>query len=284
VRRQDKSDLWRELKYVVFDAPAISDPFERRLAALHDLFTSHPNEFARVLEQEACRDEEHLREELARIESLGGEGLMLRQPGSLYEAGRSTTLLKVKTFHDAEARVVEHLAGAGRHAGRLGALLVELPDGKQFSVGTGFSDAARENPPPVGSVITFRYQELTDRGVPRFPSFVRLHADAGIGEAQKATTTKQKAASAATTPAIPSKAAPQGNAIRTRRFEFVEGSSAKFWEITTNDNSVTVRYGRIGTGGQEQTKTFGDAAAAQKHADKLIAEKTSKGYIEGVTS
>ena len=92
-----------------------------------------------------------LKAELARVESLGGEGLMLRQPGSQYEAGRSTTLLKVKTFHDAEGRVVEHLAGKGRHAGRLGAVVVELPDGQTFSVGTGFSDAQRQNPPAVGS-------------------------------------------------------------------------------------------------------------------------------------
>jgi predicted DNA-binding WGR domain protein len=66
----------------------------------------------------------------------------------------------------------------------------------------------------------------------------------------------------------------------TRRFEFIEGSSPKFWEITTSDTSVTVRYGRIGTSGQEQTKTFPDQAAADKHANKLISEKTGKGYVE----
>jgi DNA ligase-1 len=114
---------------------------------------------------------------LDRIESMGGEGLMLRQPGSLYEAGRSHTLLKVKRFQDTEARVIKHLPGAGRHKGRLGALLVELAGGTRFSVGTGFSDAQRENPPAIGSVITFRFQELTDGGVPRFPSFVRVRAD-----------------------------------------------------------------------------------------------------------
>jgi DNA ligase-1 len=99
---------------------------------------------------------------------------MLRQPQSLYEVGRSTTLLKVKAFLDAEARVVEHLPGEGKHKGRLGALVVEMPGGKRFSVGTGFSDAERASPPPLGSLITYRYQELTDRGVPRFPSFLRV--------------------------------------------------------------------------------------------------------------
>ena len=67
-----------------------------------------------------------------------------------------------------------------------------------------------------------------------------------------------------------------------RRFEFVGGSSAKFWEISVNGNDVTVRYGRIGTSGQEQTKSFSDAEKAKKHAHKLIAEKTGKGYVECV--
>ena len=128
--------------------------------------------------QELCRGTEHLREELARVEAKGGEGLMMRAPGSRYEAGRSSTLLKVKSFKDAEARVIEHLPGAGRHKGRLGALLVEMDDGTRFSVGTGFSDAERRDPPPVGALITFRYQELSEAGVPRFPTYVGVRIDA----------------------------------------------------------------------------------------------------------
>jgi DNA ligase-1 len=76
---------------------------------------------------------------------------MLRQPGSLYVAGRSPTLLKVKRCHDAEALVVGHEPGAGRHKGRLGALLVETPAGVRFAVGTGFSDKQREEPPSTSS-------------------------------------------------------------------------------------------------------------------------------------
>jgi DNA ligase-1 len=177
VRRQDKSDHWKELSFLVFDAPAQSDPFERRLEFIKDTLAAKKLSHVLPHAHQQCRDLEHLRSELARVEGLGGEGLMLRQPNSKYEAGRSATLLKVKTFHDAEAVVIEHVPGAGRHKGRLGALFVQLPDGTKFSVGTGFSDNQRENPPQVGSTITFRYQELTDGGVPRFPSFVREHID-----------------------------------------------------------------------------------------------------------
>jgi predicted DNA-binding WGR domain protein len=67
-----------------------------------------------------------------------------------------------------------------------------------------------------------------------------------------------------------------------RHFEFVSGSSSKFWEATVNGSTVTVCFGRIGTAGQEQTKTLPNATAAQQHADKLIAAKTKKGYVETV--
>ncbi|HMV69798.1 MAG TPA: WGR domain-containing protein, partial [Myxococcota bacterium] len=64
------------------------------------------------------------------------------------------------------------------------------------------------------------------------------------------------------------------------RFELSEGSSHKFWQIEVTGESFTVTYGRIGTAGQAQTKSFADAAAAQAEADKLVREKVKKGYAE----
>ncbi len=185
VRRQDESELWKEVSYLVFDAPAVVEPFEARQKFLRSLLGRSRKAQVRVLEHQRCKSIDHVREELQRVEALGGEGLMLREPGSHYEAGRSHTLLKVKSFLDAEARVVGHQAGAGKHKGRLGALLVEMPDGKQFAIGTGMSDAERANPPPIDSLVTYRYQELTDRGVPRFPSFLRVRTDVDSGAASK---------------------------------------------------------------------------------------------------
>jgi len=203
---------------------------------------------------------------------------MLRQPGSRYEAGRSSTLLKVKRFQDAEARVIGHQPGTGRHKGRLGALAVVLPDGTEFAVGTGLSDQERENPPPIGSIITFRYQELSDGGVPRFPSFVRVRPDVGalplVDKSSHTAVPRPKSKKLINTPSITKEQA------MFRRFEFVGGNSAKFWEIRVAGAEVTVRYGRLGTDGQCQNKTLPDAAAAAKHAEKLIAQKTGKGYAE----
>lgn len=178
VRRQDANELWRQIRYVVFDAPSHDAAFEGRLRQCEELMTRSRHEFALAHPHIVCTGTEHLRSELARVEALGGEGLMLRQPASRYIAGRSTTLLKVKSFLDAEARIIGHTRGTGRHAGRLGALEVELPNGVRFSVGTGLSDAERDQPPAIGSLITFRYQELSTDGVPRFPSFVGVRDDA----------------------------------------------------------------------------------------------------------
>ena len=177
VRRHDRSDHWKEIRYVIFDAPTHDGPFEQRINHCQNLLDRHPSPFAAVLPHSSCRGADHLLTELDAVLQQGGEGLMLRQPGSRYETGRSTTLLKVKRFHDAEARVIEHLPGTGRHKGRLGAVLVELPSGVQFAVGSGFTDVQRVRPPAIGTLITFRYQEMTDRGCPRFPTFVRVRSD-----------------------------------------------------------------------------------------------------------
>ncbi|HEY2738276.1 MAG TPA: WGR domain-containing protein, partial [Thermoanaerobaculia bacterium] len=65
-----------------------------------------------------------------------------------------------------------------------------------------------------------------------------------------------------------------------RRFELIEGTSAKFWQVEVSGNDVTTQWGRIGTAGQAKTKTFASPAAAQAEHDALVREKTGKGYKE----
>ena len=105
---------------------------------------------------------------------------MLRQPKSEYVGARSSTLLKVKSFKDADAKIVGHAAGKGKYKTMTGALLCRLGAdgaGVAFKVGSGMSDADRENPPSIGSVIIVRFQELTPDGVPRFPTYVGVRGD-----------------------------------------------------------------------------------------------------------
>ena len=115
-------------------------------------------------------------DESARLDAVvaaGGEGLMLHRADAPYVTGRSDALLKLKPRLDAEATVLAHLPGRGRLVGMMGALLVETPSGVRFQLGTGFTDAERREPPPVGAQVTYVYRELTRDGVPRFASYWR---------------------------------------------------------------------------------------------------------------
>jgi len=176
VRSRSRSEEWRWVQFLVFDAPLHDGVWETRMKFLKQTLpkVGKTQKIVALLSQTKCKGTEHVWAELSRVENEGGEGLMLRQPGSKYELGRSETLLKVKRFLDAEARVVGYQPGKGKHAGKLGALLVELEDGTKFSLGTGFTDKQREAPPALGSFVTFHYQELSKAGVPRFPSFLRI--------------------------------------------------------------------------------------------------------------
>ncbi|MDP2269564.1 MAG: DNA ligase [Archangium sp.] len=276
VKRQDASDLWKELQYVVFDAPSHGGVFEERVAFIEATLKTLDVKWLVAHKHELCNGTEHLRAELARVEGLGGEGLMVRQPRSRYEAGRSNTLLKVKSFHDTEARVLGHVAGLGRHKGRLGALLVELPDGTQFNVGTGFSDVERENPPKVGSIITFRYQELSNSGTPRFPSYIgeridgTFHGNSTVRRVEGVTPKKSSA------PAPPPPAVVKRGNMPTRRFEMTDGDTRYFWEVESNGSKQKVRFGTF----EEKEKLFEDDDEARENTEKKIAEKLGKGFKE----
>jgi DNA ligase-1 len=173
VRSQSAGDEWRAVRFAAFDAPMALGGFEERHAAMRDALANCGGQ-AFALPQRQCSGQADLLEELNRVQHLGGEGLMLRQPASRYERKRSGSLLKVKTFHDAEATVIGYEGGTGRNADAVGALVARLPDGTQFCVSSGLTDAMRRRPPAIGAVFTFKYQQLTDAGVPRFPSFCRV--------------------------------------------------------------------------------------------------------------
>ena len=177
-RQQQPGDVaWRQIRFMVFDLPGDKGTFDQRLPALSALVESLGQPWVQAVPQRRVANDAALQALLHRTVRAGGEGLMLHRGASLYRAGRSDDLIKVKTHEDTEARVVAHLPGKGRHAGRLGALLVETPSGQRFRLGAGFSDADRERPPPVGSWVTYRFRGTHDGGLPRFASFVRARAD-----------------------------------------------------------------------------------------------------------
>jgi DNA ligase 1 len=175
VRKETPDDAeWRQVLYMLFELPGAEGGFSERVAAMRQIVADADIAWLRVVEQFRVTDLQALQRKFNAVVEGGGEGLMLHRADAPYRAGRSDDLLKLKPWNDAEAVVVAHLPGKGRHAGRLGALLVELPSGERLRIGSGLSDTQRTHPPVVGSTITFRYRGQTATGQPRFVSFLRV--------------------------------------------------------------------------------------------------------------
>lgn len=168
---------WRRVTYQVFDMPVSDYTFDQRLQKLQALVAKEPSPYLHVIDQFKVANEDALLVELQRVVALGGEGLMLHRGNSLYHASRSDDLLKLKIYEDAEAVVIAHLPGKGKYQGMMGSLLVETPTGLRFKLGTGFRDVERANPPPIGSIVTYKYFGVTRKNTPRFASFLRIRSD-----------------------------------------------------------------------------------------------------------
>jgi DNA ligase-1 len=168
---------WRSVRFMVFDLPSADQTFDQRLPRLRELVSQAGSPYLALVEQQRPGNHQQLMARRDKVIAVGGEGLMLRRGASVYKAGRSDDLLKVKRFDDAEAIVVGILPGKGKYQGMMGALRVRLADNREFRIGGGFSDAERAEPPPPGSVITFKHSGHTATGLPRFASFLRMRND-----------------------------------------------------------------------------------------------------------
>ncbi len=176
-RKQPIDGDWRALRYAVFDLPGAAGPFAERTAQLQAWAAAAALPHCLAIAQERLPDRRALRRRLDAVVQAGGEGLMLHRAGAAWLPGRSGQLLKLKPLFDAEATVVGHQPGQGRHVGRLGALRVRADTGVVFEIGTGFSDAERADPPALGVRVSYTYRGTTPGGVPRFASFLRVRED-----------------------------------------------------------------------------------------------------------
>jgi DNA ligase-1 len=229
---------WRDVQYVVFDCPSLSTVlsdgeikttnfkkvlvdcrnklrfegkiykgFETEIRGLERNFPQ--NDIFRVLEQVQLPSMttaamEVMNRRLDEITDAGGEGLMLRKPGSLWLPERTHNLLKVKKLHDAEGTVIGYTAGrktelGSKLLGLMGAMILKLNNGRRLEL-SGFTDDERQmvtdigdsassileqipglevpgqvnNPKfPRGSSVTFRYRELSDDGIPKEARYLR---------------------------------------------------------------------------------------------------------------
>lgn len=165
---------WRALRYMVFDAPAPDAGFEARVLRLQTVVERASLPWLVALEQTRLATAAGVQARLQQVAALGGEGLILHRMDAPWQPGRSEAVRKLKLQPDEEARVVAHIPGKGKLEGQMGALLLEMPNGQRFALGTGFSAADRAVPPPIGAQVTYSYRDRTPKGLPRFASYLRV--------------------------------------------------------------------------------------------------------------
>lgn len=178
VRKTEPEDAeWRQIQYMIFELPEAPGTFAERARRIAEIVARVKWPQLIAVEQFHVTDRAELKRKLDEVVRGGGEGLMLHLADAPYSTGRSDVLLKLKPLQDTEAVVIEHIPGKGKYQGMMGALRVKTPEGKVFQIGTGFNDATRKNPPPVGTMITYTYRGLTKTGLPRFASYLRVRED-----------------------------------------------------------------------------------------------------------
>ncbi|MBB1409097.1 DNA ligase [Pseudoalteromonas sp. SG43-7] len=164
---------WQKVTYQIFDMPDQHNPFAVRYENYLRLVKTLNKPHIQAVQQYQFTTEQALSAYFDKVTQQGGEGVMLHLASAMHKSGRSDALLKLKPYFDSEAVVIAHLPGKGKFTGMLGALKVVTPQGKEFSIGTGFSNAQRQNPPAIGATVTYRYHGFTKNGLPRFASFLR---------------------------------------------------------------------------------------------------------------
>lgn len=172
-KQQPVSSEWQQLAYYIFELPQAEGTFTERIRMMQLLVQQQNSPYLQVVPQFRVTDRATLLATLAQLEQAGAEGLMLHHQDAHYKTGRSADLLKLKTYQDAEATVIGYRPGRGKYQGMVGALIVRTPEGLEFAIGSGLTDALRQTPPAVGSEITYRYNGYTSNGIPRFARFLR---------------------------------------------------------------------------------------------------------------
>jgi DNA ligase 1 len=132
VKRQDENEEWNSITFMVFDAPGLKTTFTERLAKLKEVIGEQKSPYIKLHDHVICESPEQLMQATDKVVAEGGEGMMLRDPKSLYERKRSYALLKVKKFEDAEATVLGYEPGKGRLTGLIGAINCVEDSGIQF--------------------------------------------------------------------------------------------------------------------------------------------------------
>ena len=183
---------WSEIKFHIFDVPEASGGLLERLSELEKFILQKPQagQNLKIIKQVKVKDNAEFEAFAEAVITKGGEGAVVREPNVPYERKRSKNALKYKKIKDAECEVIAVNKGSGKYEKFVGSLTCKALGGKDdkeragepkegttFKIGSGLSDKNRQDPPKIGPIITYKFQNLTANGKPRFPIFLRVRED-----------------------------------------------------------------------------------------------------------
>ena len=170
VRDRTPSTDWKSIAHYIFEVPHAQGGLLKRLKKVKP----YEGNIIKIIPQIKIQDQHHFKQFLTAIEKNGGEGVVVRDPNAPYIDKRTNKALKVKSFLDKECKILAYHQGKGKFQGLLGSVTCQMENNVTFKIGSGFSRDERKNPPPIGSMVTFKYQSMTKYGKPRFPVFLRV--------------------------------------------------------------------------------------------------------------
>lgn len=156
-----------------------------RLGVLQAIMSNVPaRSSVKLVPTQALRSREEMWENLSEYMLEGYEGFIIRAGSNLYVPKRSIEMMKFKPRSEDTYEIVgtlEEISINDEPKNSLGALVLRDMGGEQFKVGTG-PFLTRENRRTlwqnrealIGLHATLKYQELTERSVPRFPVLIEV--------------------------------------------------------------------------------------------------------------
>ena len=177
VRSKNSNQRWKHITHNIFEVPGQSGGLLKRLGVLKEYLRKNPNPYLQIIPQTVINTKGQLADFLKEVTTDKGEGVVVRNPNSLYQTGRLSSALKVKQYFDTECIVLEILPGKGKYQNMMGSVLCQTDTGKKLKIGSGFKDKDRANPPAIGSKITFKYYGFTKKGSFKYPVYLRVRQE-----------------------------------------------------------------------------------------------------------
>lgn len=175
---QTQKDLskWQELKFYIFEVPHQKGGLLQRLEFLKAYLQNHNATHIAIIPQNPVKNLQDLYHHLQNIIDRGGEGLVIREKNLAYYTGRKKAAMKLKPYQDSECKITQYFKGKGKFEGMVGSFLCQ-DQNQRIRIGSGMDENFRKNPPPLGTIITYKFFGRTQKGKPRFPTFLRIRKD-----------------------------------------------------------------------------------------------------------